>query len=279
MRSYAKHGQVISIMAFHRFDKFYVFAHVVGRSAIPGEIVCTEVDNHEIRAILLEIIGHGIVVVEQQWITLAHGAHGLSGIVARDTHARMSHYHVVGIEIACQGTSVSLVAVLGLQLEVAVLSALRAIAASIAVAYHLYQTAFPRHRLKRAFAACREREDGGTAILALCHLLQTQAVSAFSKVLGEHNVVRLLAREAQLSHELAVYEHLMVALTLFTNSCRDGRACKIGLHIGANPVVAHGAIVHALHTSRKTDVRVIGLHRAISKGNTRGHEKRECQRY
>ena len=143
------------------------------------------------------------------------------------------------------------------------LRALGTVAAGVGVADDLDQTAFGCHGLKGARALGGERVKGRPAKLALRHLLQAQHVLALAQAFGQRHVVRCGAREVELADELAVDEHLMVALTLLAHPNTDGRAREGGLDIGAHPVVADGTVGHALHTPCEADACIRGTYGAV----------------
>ena len=187
----------------------------------------------------------------------------LPGVVAHHAHARVCGDDVVGVEVPGNQAGVGLVAVLCLHLEVARLRALGTVAAGVGVADDLDQTAFGSHGFEGARALGGERVKGRAAKLALCHLLQAQHVLALAQAFGQRHVVWFLTREVELAKELAVDEHLMVALTLLAHPDTDGRAREGGLYIGAHPVVTDGTVGQSLHTPCEADACIRGTYGAV----------------
>ena len=166
------------------------------------------------------------------------------------------------------------VAVLSLRLEMACLSAFCTIATGIGVTDDLDKATLGCHSLEGALAGGGQRIDGGAAELTLGNLLQAQTVSAIFKLRRQDDIVGVLTREVELAAQLTINKDLIIALALLTYASRDGSTGEIGLQIGANPVVAHGAIGHALNATGKADVWIGSLHGLVSSGrNSHKHEQ------
>ena len=135
-------------MVAQALDEFCVVGCILAWTGLhlAREIVGAQINHYELWFVGLKLIGGCLLVVEYLGVAVKHRVVRPLFLVieiSHDTLSGMCLNGIVGIEIACYDTGISMVHVLCLNTEMFLLCGrIRAIAAGIAVAIHFNHTSF-----------------------------------------------------------------------------------------------------------------------------------------